>query len=239
MTALLARLGRPLGRGLVAVALLASTGAIASCSASREPPPEFADPELAGRDVNPDGVPYPTDNLGGAERAGGRPGQRIPNFTFQAYVDGDRAAGLQTISLADFFDPSQKRFKIIDLQVAAIWCAVCTNVVNGTIPVKEKLGREGVVFLEVMVAGSVSTAGPSLAEVDEWITRHGSNYTTAIDVRARRLGGIGIDRAAVPYDLLIDARTMEILDSSVGAPVSVEGYVRDGLKYVASHPPSY
>jgi hypothetical protein len=233
MTPLLARLG---GR-LILLALL--TGAAVACSASKASPPEFADPEVAGRNANPDGVPYPTDNLGGAERAGGRPGQRIPNFTFQAYVDGDRAAGLQTISLADYFDPTQQRYKILDLQVAATWCSTCSNVVSATVPIKERLAGEGVVFLEVIVAGNVSTSGPSLAEVDSWVTRHASNVTTAIDVRGRRLAEIGVDRAVVPYDVLIDPRTMEILDSSAGAPQNIESYVRDGLKYVASHPPSY
>ena len=72
---------------------------LASCSSSRETDPDFADPELPGRTANPDGVPYPTDHLGGAPRSGQRPGDRIPNFTFQAYVDGDRGAGLKTISL--------------------------------------------------------------------------------------------------------------------------------------------
>jgi hypothetical protein len=230
-------------RGLArpTMGLVVLTAAMTSCAASKESPAEFDDPELPGRDANPDGVPYPTDSVGGAQRAGGRPGERIPNFTFQAYVDGDRAAGLKTISLADFFDPSQKRFKIIDLQVAATWCSVCSSVVSATVPLKAKLAAEGVVFLEVIVAGNASTAGPSLEEVDGWIGRHQSNFTTAIDVRGRRLGSIGIDRAAVPYDLLIDTRTMEILDSSVGAPLNfdVERYVREGLAYVTSHPPSY
>jgi hypothetical protein len=223
------------------LALATAMLALASCSSSKEAPADFADPEGVGRYTNPDGVAYPSDNLGGAERAGTRPGQRIPNFTFQAYVDGDRAAGLKTISLADYLDPTQKNFKIIDLQVAATWCSVCSSVASATVPVKERLAREGVVFLEVIVAGNNSNAGPSLEEVDAWIGRHGSNLTTAIDVRARRLGAIGIDRAAVPYDLLIDTRTMEILDSSVGAPrgFDIESYVREGLQYVTSHGPSY
>lgn len=224
-----------------AVLLFTGASAFVGCSASRESPEELDDPVVVGREANPDGVAYPTDQLGGMQRAAGRPGQRIPNFTFQAYVDGDRSRGLVTFSMADFYDPTQKRFKIIDLQVAATWCSVCSGVVTATVPVKEKLSAEGVVFLEIIVAGNSPSAGPSLDELDAWVARHGSNYTTAVDVRARRLGGIGIDPKAVPYDLLIDTRTMEILDSSVGAPkdFDVEAYVREGLKYVASHPPSY
>jgi hypothetical protein len=224
-----------------AASLVLVAGVIASCSSSADSDSDFPDPELPGRSANPDGVPYPTDRLGGTERAAGRAGERIPNYTFQAYVDGDRAAGLKTISLADYFDPTQKRFKILDIQVSATWCAVCSSVTTSTVPVKEELAKEGVAFLEVIVAGNKTTTGPNIGEVDAWLTRHSSNYTTAIDVRGRRLAEIGIDRTAVPYDLLIDTRTMEILDSSIGAPLNfdIEAYARDGLKYVATHPPSY
>jgi len=214
---------------------------VASCAASKKSVEELDDPDVAARTANPDGVPYPTDRIGGAERAGGRPGERIPNFTFQAYVDGDRAAGLKTVSLADYYDPTGKRAKVLDIQISATWCAVCSSVTEATVPVKEKLRAEGGVVLEVIVAGASPSAGPGGSEVESWIARHQSNVTTAFDVRGRRLRSIGIDPNAVPYDFLIDLRTMEILDSSVGAPLNfdVASYVRAGLRFVATHEPSY
>jgi hypothetical protein len=42
----------------------------------------------------------------------------------------------------------------------------------------------------------------------------------------------------MPHDLLIDTRTMEILDSSLGAPVDVARYGQDGLDFVGRNPPS-
>jgi hypothetical protein len=42
----------------------------------------------------------------------------------------------------------------------------------------------------------------------------------------------------MPHDLLIDTRTMEILDSSVGAPVDVGQYALEGLDFVEKNPPS-
>jgi hypothetical protein len=228
-----------MARVLVRLALVVAP--LGACSSASAGPDELADPLIAGRASNPEGVPYPTDNLGGAERAGGRPGQRVPNFTFQAYPDGDRSAGLRSVSLADYYDPTQKRFKLLDIQVSATWCSVCSSVTSATVPIKARLAAEGVAFLDVVVAGHDPSAGPSLAELDAWVEGHTSNYTTAADVRGQRLRGVGVDPTAVPYDLLIDPRTMEILDSSVGAPLNfnVEAYVRDGLRFVASHPPSY
>ena len=224
-------------RAFLFVAVLGA--ALASCSSSKEAEPDFADPEVAGRDVNPDGIAYPTDHLGGVPRSKGRAGDRIPNFTFQAYVDGDRAAGLKTISLADYFDPDQKRNKTLHIEVSAVWCAICSSVTQETIKVKDTLGAEGVVYLEVMAAGKTPGAGPSLGEVETWIARHSSTITTAIDVRSRRLAGIGVEPNVKPWDIVLDTRTMEILDSSGGSPLDILKYERSYLQLVAQIPPSY
>jgi hypothetical protein len=215
-------------------------GLLASCSASKETEPDFADPDLPGRDVNPEGVPYPTDHLGGNPRSGSRPGDRIPNFTFQAYVDGDHAAGLKTISLADYFDPQRAHHSILHLEVAAVWCTICSSYADATVKVKEPLGKEGMVYLEVIVGGAAgSSAGPSLREVDDWVARHQSNFTTAIDVRGKRLAGIGVPPQTMPWDIMIDTRTMEILDSTGGAPLDIVSYDRSYLKAVAARAPAY
>jgi hypothetical protein len=209
---------------------------LAACSTD-DPPPDAPDPEVVGRDANPDGVPYPTDSLGGIERASNRPGQRIPNFTFQAYVNGDRSKGLQTISMADFFDPDQKRHKVLDIQISQVWCTICSVETESTSLVIDELTAEGAVFLQVMTSGNDASRGPSLEEFDSWVVRHKMTYTLALDVRGRRMSGIGV--STLPWDILVDTRTMEILDSSAGAPADVAKYVREGLQWVASHPPSY
>ena len=201
-------------------------------------PEELSDPDLAVVETNPDGDPYPTDHIGGRQHSSRRPGDRMPNFTFRGYKDGNRAAGLQSISLAEYFDPKQKRHKVLHLQLAATWCAVCSSELEMTVPVVEPLKERGVVFLEVIVSGATAGRGPSLAEVDAWIDRHKTNFSTGIDVRGRRLAALGVNGATMPHDVLIDTRTMEILDSSVGAPVDVAAYALDGLEFVEKNPPA-
>ena len=220
---------------LVVVAAV-TAACVVSCGSSR--PDDFPDPELPGRAANPDGVPYPTDNIGGAERSRSRPGDRIPNFTFQGYVNGDRSKGLTTITMSDFFDPDQKRHKLLHLQAAATWCAYCSAELDNTVAVKDELEPEGIVFFEVVVSGNALQSGPSLGEFDGWVDRHKSTITTAIDVRARRLSALGIDGTVMPWDVLIDTRTMEILESSGGSPADVAKYARDGLAFVKQNPPS-
>src|SRR5689334_10703155 len=57
-------------------------------------------------DVNPDGVPYPSDHTGTIARKGTTPGNRIENFKFLGYPNADTSQGLQPISLAQYFDPT-------------------------------------------------------------------------------------------------------------------------------------
>jgi hypothetical protein len=223
---------------LAALAVL-SPAVLSGCSSGASSKPDFPDPDVTGRDVNPDGTAYPTDNVGAAKRAGTRRGQRFPNLTFQGYVDGDRSKGLSAVSLADYFDPQMKRNKVLHLQIAATWCAICSSEVSATVPVTAQMREEGAVFLEIIVSGPAAGKGPALEEVDDWVTKHGTNFTTAIDVRARRLGVLGVDPSLMPHDVLIDTRTMEILDSSVGAPVDIVKYVRTALNFVKANPPSY
>ena len=166
-------------RRAASLVLVVAAGAVVSCSSGKDKPADFADPQLPGHDTNPDGLAYPTDHIGGTARSGrAHPGDRIPNFTFQAYVGGDRAAGLKTISMADYYDPKQVRNKVLHIEVSAVWCVICSSVTDATVKVKDELGKEGVVYLEVMTAGVTPGAGPSLGEVDDWVTRHMSTLTT-------------------------------------------------------------
>src|SRR5262245_61197616 len=76
-------------------------------------------------DTNPDGVPYPTANIGTLPRKGSTPGNRIKNYKFLGYPNADSSKGLQPISLAQFFDPSGNLFRIIHIQAAGVWCTAC------------------------------------------------------------------------------------------------------------------
>jgi hypothetical protein len=222
-------------RAVVLAAALACASSVAGCSHS---PDEFPDPDLPAVPTNPDGLPYPTDHIGSVKHSPGHSGDRIPNLTFRAYRDGV-AGGLQTISLAEFYDPQMKRNKVLDIQVAATWCAICDDELSHTVQDKDALLAQGIVFLEVVLSGETAGKGPSLAEMTEWVERHQTNFPSAIDVRGRRLGALGVNTLAVPYDIVIDTRSMEILDSSVGAPADVSTYYLEAVKFVNTNPPAY
>ena len=210
----------------------------AAVSCSGGDPPELDDPDVPPHSANPDGVPYPTDHIGSHARSGKNPGDRIPNLTFQAYVDGDKSK-LQTVSLADFFDPQAKKYKLLHIEGSATWCVICGSVADATTIVAPAYAPKGVVYLEVIVSGQKQFKGPSGDEVTGWIDAHHSNFTTAYDVRARRMSTIGVDGSVMPYDVYVDLRTMEIIESSGGAPSDIGVYDAQKLREVESRPPAY
>jgi len=219
-----------------ASALLA---AILACSSSVD---EFDDPDVAAHPANPQGVAYPTDNIGWTARANAKlPGKRIPNLAFQGYVDSNRSAGLKVISLSDFYDPKAEKYKAIHVQVAATWCPNCKAQAADTAAKRDALVARGAALLEVIVAGNTHGAGPSIGEVDSWITDHKTNFTVLIDVRAKRLGPIanGGSEFPVPLNMLIDPRTMEILRIDSGYPDDANKYVGAAIDFVNGTPPSY
>lgn len=225
--------------GRFAPALLFASAVLvasAACSSSSSEP-DFPDPDVAPAAVNPDGVPYPRDHVGVKQRANGTPGDRLPNFSFQGYVDGNKAGGLKEVSMADYYDPKAAHHKVLIVLAAAVWCSICVATSEDLVPKKAQLESEGAQFLEVVVNGARLNEGPSLNEVNAWIDRNQANYTTAIDVRARRMGQLGLD--TVPWSMIVDTRTMEILEAGAGAPADMAKYTRAGITFVDTHPPSY
>ena len=62
----------------------------------------------AGKETNPDGKAYPTTRIGTKasthkKTLPGTPGDVMKNFKFYGYPKGDRAQGLQQVSLADYY----------------------------------------------------------------------------------------------------------------------------------------
>jgi len=56
----------------------------------------------------PENVPYPNppEGYGSGKRNGATPGSVMRNFKFLGYLNADKSKGLQTIALADYYDPA-------------------------------------------------------------------------------------------------------------------------------------
>lgn len=207
------------------------------CASTAEEPP-FADPSVPGRETNAEGLAYPNDHLGGRARAGTQRGDRIPNFSFQGYRDSNRASGLQTISLADYYDPEQKRGKVLHMMEAATWCTICDGQTREMSAAKDALVAKGVLVLQAMMNGARPGTGPTLLELDQWVDRYPTWFTVVVDERSKRVGSVA-DVGAVPWNALVDLRTMEIIFAGVGRPFVYDQFAQLGADWVEKNAPSY
>ncbi|PKN36218.1 MAG: hypothetical protein CVU63_17355 [Deltaproteobacteria bacterium HGW-Deltaproteobacteria-20] len=207
---------------------------IAACSSEEGSRPPFDDVDVTGRDVNPDGIAYPTDDWGARPRNGTTPGQRLPNFSFQGYPDSKQDDGLQVVSFADFYDPSQQRHKVMYLVAVVAWCPHCQAETRAIAANSSAFRANGVQVVQTVMEGAERGRPLSLVDVDEWVDTMGTDFTVLIDVNAKRLGSVA-DIEGVPWNALVDTRSMEVLAVTVGELVDVPGYVDLGLTWVATH----
>jgi thiol-disulfide isomerase/thioredoxin len=211
---------------------LAPLALLIACSSSAT---TEQDPGLAGEgdtaaasapDTNPDGVAYPTDNIGTNARSGNRAGNRIANYKFVGYPDGDPSKGLQPISLANYFDPTGTKVKLIHIQASGSWCPHCVKELEAVSPIKDKLDERKVVWIVSLAEGPTPGTPSKVSDLDKWLDSYKPPFTHVLDSGNKNLGPF-YDAAALPWNASISAKTMEILSSGTGAIETSSGILAD------------
>jgi hypothetical protein len=236
-------------RFAIAAGLLTLTTGMACGSSSTGPSGSHCDPCTdggssgiaptgSGHNANPDGVAYPSPAVGYGHlaRAGATPGSIIANYKFLGYPDPTKAGGaLQTISLADYYDPCQKRYKMIHVTVAGVWCNPCNMETKDLVANEQTLAADKIVVLQAIDDGGTEGIPATQTDLNYWITVHGPSFTEMLDPGNHNLG-VFFNANAIPWNAEIDPRTMEILTSGVGAVAAMD--VINDLAIVAQ-PPGY
>ena len=186
-------------------------------------------------------TPYPTADIGIVARKGSVAGNRIQNYKFIGYGTDNSAAKLDTskgtgsVQLADYFDPASSKYAIIILNVAARWCGPCNQetdeIVSG---VAATYGPQKVVFVQAVTEG-LDYKAATMDDLNGWIGDHTNNFTTLLDPSQQNLG-VFFDRAAIPFNAVIDARSMEILYAGTGAPSNFGQFLDKYLNLVKTIP---
>lgn len=224
----------------IAVAALSAAG----CSSSTPDSGIAANTGTQAAENNPYGVAYPTQNLGTQQRRGTAPGSVMKNYRFLGYPHHEPGSPIATgemvnVSLADFFDPETRKFKVIHISVAGVWCGPCVEETKETVPVAGELLDKKIVFVQALGDGPVQGRGATQKDLDGWILKYKVNFTELLDPDLKNFG-VFFNAAAIPWNANIDARTMEILSAGVGAPqLGVKGDAEKWLKWVDENPPSF
>ncbi len=216
----------------VSVVSLLAIIAVSGCSSAGTTTQEKAPEQDKGLDPtggaavdttgkNPDGVPYPSTGIGttsGTHKATavGKPGDRIANFKFVGYINGDKAGGLKPFSMADYYDPKAKTIKLIHIQAAGIWCGYCKLESQLIAPIADEMKAKGMILLTTVAEGKTGGTPAVLADLDAWLgIAQNPKYTIALDPGNKNLG-VFYTAAALPWNAWVDPRTMEILEAHEG-----------------------
>lgn len=147
--------------------------------------------------------------------------------TFSGFPSFDAAgAGVQPISLHDFYDPTgQKPVKLLFVNAGAVWCGPCKEEAKELPAVYEKL-KDRVAFLTVVFEGQ---AGVPATERDlkAWVTSFKTPFWGVLDPGRAILAYF--DKSTPPYSMVIDTTTMTIVAQTVGAPDDIEGFIASHL----------
>lgn len=222
----------------------------------QNPPSQTSDCSAA--DKNGYGVCYPTTDIGTSARTGfggnATPGNRITNYAFTGYAATDtdviQTGTTKTIHLGDYYDPQQKGvlgviggvpIKVIHLTVAAVWCGPCneeTDFIAGAnytgantagASFAKELAPLGVVFVQALDDGAVTGVGATINDLNSWISqKHHNNFTSTVDPGNQNLG-VFFNAAAVPFNMNIDARSMEILTAEVGFDTAMDQTIKSQI----------
>jgi len=159
-------------------------------------------------------------------------GSVMANYKFFGFANAmQSSATLQEINLAEFYNPtgdalyeegsifpigSSKPTALL-INVSAVWCGPCNYEADKVLPdlyVKYKpMGGE---FLLQLADGPVPGKAATQKSLFNWTDKYDVDYPSTIDP-SYKLGAL-FDADAFPANLIIDTRTMKIVESFSGAP---------------------
>jgi hypothetical protein len=217
---------RMIGGGVIAGGVIAGgaiAGAIGAGCGDVEVPP-FPD----GQGQKPTTIAYPSGPYGVSQQ------QIISDYSFVGFAHPQEAAdpnAMQTISLSDFFNPDGQgvfpagspygegtpKPKALLIDIGAVWCSPCQYEAKTILPPEYlKFHPQGAEFLFVLADGPMGGVPAQPSELVNWVKKYKTVYPSVLDPE-RKLGSV-FKADAYPVNILIDTRTMEIVQVFAGAP---------------------
>ena len=174
--------------------------------------------------ATPAWTPYPAGPYGTNR------GATIQNLSFLGWKHPDQAgydpSKFETIQLADYYDPDgHTGIKLLAVNASAVWCSVCRREyqemkLNNTYASLHPLGLEilGTLFED----NNSYPAQPQ--DLRNWsaVSSHSVKFPMGLDPGFKL--GAYFDSDATPLNMLIDVRTMTIVQITMGIPDPTSAY---------------
>jgi hypothetical protein len=150
-------------------------------------------------------------------------GQTVdPGLTWRGYQGDARTPS--TVSVEDYLDcDGSKGIRALVVDQSAAWCDVCQGTAAELdAEMQGSWIRSGVRVL-MLVTEAVDRTPATVETAKVWHDRYGGDGITVVADPGYAFRDTAGERLApLPYRLLVDPRTMEILDIDVGAPASFD-----------------
>lgn len=160
---------------------------------------------------------YPIDGFG-SER-----GDLVRNACFQGFRAPTRVPpeleNLETVAFSDYFDPAgTKQIELLLINTAAVWCSACISE-HRTLPRHyQELGPRGLIILGTLFQDAARNPA-SFEDLQRWIRNFDTNFPMVADPEIQMSAYSSPDLA--PLNLVVDARSMRILNKYVGDQAAV------------------
>ena len=123
---------------------------------------------------------------------------------------------LETVRLSEFYDPHGAT-KLIWINASAVWCAVCRAEMKDIKArgVHAALGPKGLVMVETLFEDNdTNPARPSDLKLWGSVPDYSIDYTLLLDPGFKL--GVFFTSDATPLNMLVDAKTMRVLETTIG-----------------------
>lgn len=148
---------------------------------------------------------------------GAEAGSTAADMCFRGWSRPDSVAhdadSLTSLSFGRYFDPAGDRYELLLVNSAALWCAACQSEHEDLPDHYRENAPRGLVVLSALFQDERGEPA-TIADLALWVETYETPFPMALDPDYQ-LGAYAPDGSA-PLNLLIDARTMEILEKFTG-----------------------
>jgi thiol-disulfide isomerase/thioredoxin len=170
------------------------------------------------------------DDAGGGAYPGCPYGVSVGDVVADAHFRGLRthdAPALEAVSFADFYDPEGALpAKLLFVNAGAIWCSPCRAEATELPSIAQKLGAD-VAFLSVLFQGEDGKIPANETDLHTWADGFSLPFWVVIDPTYQI--GAYFDLNTPPFSMLIDPKSMKVVERVVGKPASLEQFIAQHL----------
>jgi len=183
-----------------------------ACGTNRPEIPE----ELLDAPASCGSVDYPEGPYGTEQ------GEVAPDMCFRGWARPDSvehdADTLMSLSFGRFYDPTGDRYELLLVNSAALWCSACVSE-HDTLPDHyQELAPSGLGILSALFENRDGDPA-AVADLTLWVETFETTFPMALDPDYQL--GAYAPAASAPLNLLLDTRTMRILEKFTGDQASV------------------